>query len=203
MYRENYRYKQYIWMLLVLMTIALGACSTSSLTKKQREAMDRYVDETADAIHLSASKVKTLLSDYKTKNGTWPQQEKDRRAIFYDIDDVLRQHNINNQKLVEVDSNEVIVEYSFSNKKFKQFPHLLESWVVIFSNEKKPDLEIISIFPHWCDIDKASRLSSYSATQIESLRTTFQKLLQDRLSSYSIPLSEHIIEPSNSEDPPG
>jgi len=202
MYRNKYSKRRSTWMLLVLTTIALGACSTSSLTKKQREAMERYVDRTADAIHFSASKVKTLLSDYKTKNGTWPKEEKDRRAIFYDIDSVLKEHHIEDQKLVEVDSNEIIVEYSFSNKKFKQFPHILESWVIIFSNEKKDDLEIVSVFPHWCDIDKSAKMTSYSAAQIEVLRERFQKLLQDELTNYSISLSEHI-DTSNTEEPPG
>ena len=190
-------------LLMVLVSILAGtavpACAPiefkkSTLTKKQRAVLDRYVDQTADAIHFSASKVKTLLADYKLKNGNWPSNKEQRRAIFYDIDDVLQQHHIGNQELVEVDSNEVIVEYSFSSKKFRQFPKLLDSWVIVFSHENKEELEIVSVFPQWSDPRSSAKNLSFSEEQVQILRQNFEKLLQDKLTSYSISLSGNIFE---------
>lgn len=196
-FKQIYRAGQWAGILLVLISIAsLNACSSSGLSKKQREAMDHYVDETADAILFSATKVKNLLSTYKDEKGGWPKDDKERRKIFNNIGEVLREHHISKQKLVEVDKNEVIVEYELSADKFKQFPQLLESWVIIFSNEKNKDLEIVSIYPHWCDTQEMITKSHYSETQVEKLRVRFQKLLQDRLNTYSITLSDHINEKS-------
>ncbi|WP_455375996.1 hypothetical protein [Kaarinaea lacus] len=196
-FKQIHRAGQRAGILLVLISIAwLNACSSSGLSKKQREAMDHYVDETADAILFSATKVKNLLSAYKDEKGGWPKDAKERRQIFNNIGEVLREHHISKQKLLEVDKNEVIVEYELSADKFKQFPQLLESWVIIFSNEKNKDLEIVSIYPHWCDTQEMIAKSHYSETQVEKLRVRFQKLLQDKLNIYSITLSDHINEKS-------
>ena len=181
-------------MLLIVLSIALTACSTSGLSKKQREAMEHYADETADAIVLSATKVKNLLSAYKAENGNWPKEDTERRQIFSNIGAMLKEHHISNQKLLEVDKNEVIVEYQLSADSFKQFPQLLESWVIIFSNEKDKALEIVSIYPHWCDTREMTAKSPYSEVQVEKLRVRFQRLLQEKLNSHSITLSDHINE---------
>lgn len=183
-----------IYALLAFLSIilALSACSTSGFTRKQLEALDHYVDQTADAIHFSATKVKTLLSEYNLKTGTWPTG-KDRRKIFSKIGEILDQHKISKQKLVEVDSHEVIVEYAMSATQFKQMPQLLDSWVIVFSNGQNKELDIVSIYPHWCDT-KENAQSPYPATQVEKLRVKFQQLLQEKLNNYSLTLSEHIIE---------
>jgi len=194
-YKQKQSNKKRILALVVLTGFAIVACSSTSLTRKQREAMEHYVDHTADAIHISTRKVKELLSDYKVKNGTWPHGEKDRREIFNKLALVLKEHNISGKKLLEVDKNEVIVEYSLSENSYKQFPQLLESWVIVFSNGHNKELDIVSIYPHWCDSKAMSAKSSYSASQVELLRTKFQKLLQDKLSDFSITLNEHFGEP--------
>ena len=196
MYKQFYRFIPQAWACLLVVSLLFVACSTSGLTKKQREALDHYVEETADAIHFSATKVKSLLSHYKSQNGSWPKDHKERRTIFNTIDGVLEEHHISNQKLLEVDNNEVIVEYELSAKKFKQLPRLLESWVVIFSNEKGEKLEIVSIFPHWSDTNEAATKSSHSATQLDKLLGEFQSLLREKLNVYSITLSENINEKS-------
>lgn len=195
-FNQFYSAGQRAGVLLVFVSILLNACSSSGLSKKQRETMEHYVDETADAIVFSATKVKNLLSAYKAENGSWPKEDSERRQIFSKIGEVLEEHHISGQKLLEVDSKEVIVEYELSANKFKQFPQLLESWVIIFSNDQNKDLEIVSIYPHWCDTQEMTSKSSYSQTQVEKLRVRFQKLLQDKLNSHSIPLSEHINEKS-------
>ncbi len=181
-------------MLLIVLSIALAACSTSGLSKKQREAMEHYADETADAIVLSATKVRNLLSAYKAENGNWPKEDTERRQIFSNMGSMLKEHHISQQKLLEVDKNEVIVEYQLSADTFKQFPQLLESWVIIFSNEKDKALEIVSIFPHWCDTQEMTAKSPYSEVQVEKLRVRFQRLLQEKLNNHSITLSDHINE---------
>ena len=193
-FRHFYNAKRRAGVLLVLLGVTLTACSTSGLSKKQREAMDHYVDETADAIVLSAKRVKHLLSTYKAEKGGWPAEEKERRQLFNNIGEMLKEHHIGKQKLVEVDKNEVIVEYELSADSFKQFPQLLESWVIIFSNEKNESLEIVSIYPHWCDTQQMIAKSSYSEAQVEKLRVQFQKLLQEKLNTHSIILSDHINE---------
>lgn len=192
MYKNNYGLIPRVWMRLVVISLLFVACSTASLTKKQREALDHYVDETADAIHFSATKVKNLLSTYKAQNGSWPKDPKDRRAIFNKIDQVLEQHHISDQEMLEVDNNEVIVEYELSAKKFRKFPRLLESWVIIFNSGDQGKLEIVSIYPHWSDTQEAATKSSYSRTQLDKLRGEFQNLLQGKLDAYSITLGENI-----------
>jgi len=189
------RHRQ-IWVLLrlILVIFVISACGSTGFTRKQREALDHYVDQTADAIHFSATKVKTLLSEYNSQNGSWPKGE-DRRKLFRQIGEELFQHKISKQKLLEVDSKEVIVEYSISAAQFKQIPQLLESWVIVFSNGQNRELDIVSIYPHWCDI-KESMNSPYPAAQVEQLRAKFQQLLQEKLSGYSITLNEHLSEKS-------
>ena len=186
---------------LVVLVLVLSACSATGLTKRQRETMDRYVDLTADAIYFSASTVKKSLSSYVVQHGAWPKAEKDRREIFYNLSKNLEQHRIGEQTFLEVDNTEMIVEYSFSGKQVMQFPQMLESWVVIFSNKKDSNLEVVSIFPHWCDTGESSgkssegsaKKSSYSVSQIIMLQAKFKKLLQDRLTSYSLSLDENIM----------
>jgi len=193
-FNQKYKAGQRPVLLLVLISIALASCTTSGLSKKQREAMDHYVDQTADAIIFSANKVKNLLSSYKAEKGSWPKEESERRQIFNSIGDMLREHHISRQKLVEVDKNEIIVEYELSDNKFKQFPRLLESWVIIFSNEQNRELEIVTVYPHWYDTQEMTSKSSYSQMQVEKLSVRFKELLQDKLSSHSITMSGHINE---------
>lgn len=188
--------KTLLWltMLLAVLCVIPTACSSSGLTKKQREVMEHHVDETADAIVFSATKVKKLLVSYKQEHGSWPKQAAERRKIFNKIDEVLEEHNISNQNLLEIDKQEVIVEYELSPKKFKQFPQLLESWVIIFAQEPNTGLKIMSIYPHWCNTEETSQKTLYSVEQVKRLRGTFQQLLQEKLTAYSITLSEHIDE---------
>lgn len=181
---------------LLLASLMVVACNSTGFTKKQRAALDHYADETADAILFSATKVKRLLSSYKNKNGAWPKGRQERRKIFEKIDDVLQEHHISNQKLLEVDNNEVIVEYQLSSKKFKQFPRLLDSWVIVFSSGNRQELEIVSIFPHWFKAQEVSIRTPYSKTQLENLRRKFQLLLKEKLDAHSITLSEIITEES-------
>jgi len=198
-YKQKHSNGQRFLALLIFASVTMYACSSTGLTRKQREAMEHYVDHTADAIHLSTKKVKQLLSDYKSQHGTWPSDEKDRRVIFNKISDVLREHNISGKKLLEVDKSEVIVEYSLAESAYRQFPQLLESWVIIFSTGQNKDLDIVSIYPHWCDSKEMSAKSLYSASQVESLRTKFQQLLQEKLTTYSLTLNEHFGESRGSD----
>lgn len=186
MYKNFHWYHYSSWLSLLTASIFLFACSSSGFTKKQREALEHYVDETADAIHFSVSKVQTLLSDYKKENGDWPKNQADSRAIFRSIREVLEEHHISRYRLLEVDNNEVIVEYELSSKKFRQFPRLLESWVIIFSSGNGETLEIVSIFPHLAVTEDSSRASLYSAIEVEKLRNRFQYLLKEKLSDFSV-----------------
>ena len=181
-----------VW--LILVTVAVSACNSSGMTRKQREALEHYVDETADAIVFSATRVKAMLSAYKTKNGSWPKNKEQRRAIFGSIERVLEEHHISSQKLLEVDNNEVVVEYVLSASKFKQFPRMLESWVIIFSNVTGGELEIVSIFPHWINIQEKGAELPFPATQVEKWRSTFQNLLREKLDGHSITLGEQLKE---------
>lgn len=185
------------WTWLILASVVIIACSSSGLTKKQREALEHYVDETADAILFSATKVKTLLSSYKQQNGSWPKDDKERREIFSTISPVLEEHHISHQKLLEVDNNEVIVEYELSASRFKQFPRMLESWVIIFSSGNQQELEIVSIFPHWLNTRDRQDKSPYPAADVEKWRDRFQNLLKDKLDAHSITLSEQINKKAN------
>ena len=180
----------------ILVSLAISACSSSGVTKKQREALEHYVDETADAIVFSATKVKNLLSAYRAKNGGWPKDDKAQREIFSSLDPVLEEHHISKQKLLEVDDNEVIVEYMLSTRKFKQFPRMLESWVIIFSSGNHEELKIVSIFPNWLNIREKQHEFAYPPAQVEKWQDRFQNLLREKLDSYSITLSEQINETS-------
>ena len=115
--------------------------------------------------------------------------------IFQTVNHVLKQHFIESQKLLEVDSHEIIVEYYFATDHWLQFPAVLESWVIIFSNKETTDLKVVAIYPNWTDPEVLAKASPYSASQITQLQKVFREHLKEKLNDEQLPLSDKLDGP--------
>jgi len=196
-FRPKYCLQPSWMMLLFIILFSLSACSSTGLTKKQRETMEHHVHLVADAIYISAEKIKKSLFEYYSKKGGWPSGEQDKREIFRDIDSILAQHNISGEKILEVDGNDIIVEYYSSKTQSMQFPVLLESWVIVFSNKAATTgLSVAAIYPNWRDSEQLAKETSYDAAQIDELKKSFREHLKEKLDTYNLQLNENIDNPA-------
>ena len=180
------------WMMLVIFIIIICGCSSTTLTRKQRDAMDKHLDIVADAIRVSAVKIQKPLSDYHQKHGAWPTQANDQKSLFGSIDNILVDHNINSTKLLAVDANEVLVEYYFAQQSSRRFPALLESWLIVFSNKSSKQLEVVAIYPSWRDPEKLAKDLPLETEQIVKLQENFRQKLHDKLMNYKLSLNENM-----------
>lgn len=154
--------------------------------------MEKHLDFVADAIYLSAVRVQKPLSDYHQKHGSWPTQPNEQESLFRSIDHILEDHNISGTKLLAVDANEVLVEYYFSEQWTRQFPPLLESWLIVFSNKSSEQLEVAAIYPTWKDPEKLANDLPLDSQQIVQLQNSFRQKLHDKLTNYKLSLNENM-----------
>jgi hypothetical protein len=187
--------RQWSWVMLGIFVIVVSGCSSTTLTRKQRDAMEKHLDFVADAIHVSAVKIQKPLTEYYKKHGTWPTQAEDQKTLFSSIDNILVDHDINGTKLLPVDANEVLVEYYFARQPSRRFPALLESWLIVFSNKSNQQLEVVAIYPSWSDPEKLSRELPMDTQKIVALQNSFREKLHKKLANYKLSLNEHMNEP--------
>jgi uncharacterized lipoprotein len=58
-----FHYRRWSWLVLGIFVIVVAGCSSTTLTRKQRDAMEKYLDFVADAIHVSAVKIQKPLTE--------------------------------------------------------------------------------------------------------------------------------------------
>ncbi len=180
-------------MLLSIVIVAAG-CSSAGLTRKQKEALENNLDFVADAIHYSAIKFQQVVSEFHQKHGAWPASAEEKKAVLDFIDSILKEHGINRARVLVIDTNEVLVEYNFSRLEVRQFPLLLDSWAIIFSNKNGERLDVVGVYPSWRDPEQLASETSYKVEQIERLQILFRQRLREILKKYSIVLYENINE---------
>jgi len=179
-------------MMLGIFIIVVSGCGSTTLTRKQRDAMEKHLDFVADAIYLSAVKIQKPLTEYHQKHGTWPTQAGEQKSLFGSIDNILLDYNINGTKLLPVDANEVLVEYYFSQQQSRRFPALLESWLIVFSNKSSQQLEVVAIYPSWNDPEKLAKDLPLDTQQIVTLQNSFRQKLHEKLMNYKLSLNENM-----------
>lgn len=191
-FRQRLRIALVVTVVAIVNIIVLAACSSTALTKSQRDAMERYVDLIADAIHLSATQLQKPLYDYHVKHGTWPVEGRAKQEIVAATGGFLEQHGVEKIKLLTIDDQEVLVEFFFSKQRSLQFPALIESWLIVFSSKNQKHLEIVSVFPNWYDPAELAKQTPYDAGLIRRLQEKFRRQLSDKLKHYNVILNETI-----------
>lgn len=172
--------------------IAIAACGTTALSQSQRETMEEYVDLIADAIHISATELKKPLREYHVKHGSWPEDGKGRQQIVAATDEILADHGVEKINLLTIDRDEVLVEYFFSKQRYLHFPALIESWLIVFSGKNPLQMQIVSVYPNWCNPVELAKQTPYSVELIARLQEQFQRQLSDKLKQHGVILNQPI-----------
>ncbi|MGD8570728.1 MAG: hypothetical protein PVJ39_21760 [Gammaproteobacteria bacterium] len=179
----------------ITVVLLLSACATTALTKSQMNALHEHVDLVADAIHLTVVRSQKPLLDYHVKHGQWPVEGHAKQAFVAATGASLARHGVKRMTLVKIDDQDVVIEYFFSRTRALHIPPLIESWVIVFSNRNSAKLEVVSVFPNWCDPAELARETPYDAGLITRLQRKFRGQLSDKLKYYNIKLNETINEP--------
>ncbi|MGD8885055.1 MAG: hypothetical protein PVF34_05505 [Gammaproteobacteria bacterium] len=179
----------------LLFTIAgLTGCSSTALTKSQRSVLLDHVDLVADAIHLSIVRSQQPLYQFHRQHGEWPTNERDKAAFVEAAGTSLTKHGVENLKLLSIDNEEILIEFYFSRNRTLQIPPLIESWIVIFSGRSGQKLEVVSVYPNWCEPAELARQTAYDAEIIARLQMEFRRQLAEKLKAYEVKLNETINE---------
>jgi hypothetical protein len=195
LHKKRFYNRRLLSLTLAGIIFTVTSCNSSSLTRKQQDALDDNLDFVAHAIHFSAVKIQQPLSEFLRRHGRWPESLQEQAAVLGSIDRRLEQHGVTSARLLVIDRTDVLVEYTFSNRHSLRFPTLLESWSIVFSNKKGKQLEVVAIYPSWSDPAILARELSYSVQLVEDLQQSFKQQLQTLLNNYSLTLIENINEP--------